>query len=78
MTEITTRTVALHVGSSGEPTFDEMAYWVKIDDEAGGEYVVLRSNECSATAGEVKIDPADWPALRSAIDTMISECKNYD
>lgn len=78
MTEITTRTVALHVGRTGAPTFDEMAYWVKIDDEAGGEYVVLRSNECSATAGEVKIDPADCPELRGAIDRMIGECKNYD
>lgn len=78
MTKPTVRQAGLYVGPPDEPIFDERGYWVKIDDESGGEYVVLRSNECSAAAGEVKIDPADWPALRSAIDTMIGECKNYD
>lgn len=78
MTKPTVRQVGLYVGPPDEPIFDERGYWITISDESGGEFVVVRSNECSPASGEIKIDQSDWPALRSAIDEMVSRCRDYD
>lgn len=71
---MTTRITRLTVLPPGAPLFSEMATDVLIDDEAAGEFVVV-SQEGRVGAGKISIDPAEWPALRDAIERMINECK---
>ena len=73
MIERTTRIVVL---PPGEPLFSEMATEIEIQDEAGGEFVVLR--QCRDTAdkvGEIVVDTEEWPFLRAAIDRMVAQCQ---
>ena len=69
-----TRTTQLTIAPEGEPIFSERAFTVTIDDEAGGEFVLVRSNMEALPAGTISIDPSEWPALREAIDRLIGEC----
>jgi hypothetical protein len=66
----TTRVTRLHVLPEGEPLFSEQAFTVEIDDEAGGEFVVVRDRD-----GEIRLNAEEWPALREAIDRMVKECR---
>lgn len=66
----TTRVTRLHVVPEGEPIFSEQAFMVEIDDEAGGEFVVVY--DCD---GKIRFNAAEWPALRDAIERMIGECR---
>lgn len=64
----------LVIAPKGEPIFSEQATTVEIDDEAGGEFVVIsrhRSND-----GKIAIDPTEWPAIRAAVDKMIGLCRS--
>jgi len=72
--EYETRVTSWTVVPKGEPTFSEMATVVSIDDEAAGEYVVV-SQQGRTDLGKIAIDPGEWPALRTAIDEAISECR---
>lgn len=68
-----TRTLSLLVVPKGEPTWSEMATEVRITDDAAGEFVkVIQSHK---EAGEISIEPGEWPALREAIDNMVAECR---
>ena len=69
-----TRITRLVVAPEGATTFDERATTVEIEDEAAGEFVTV--TQCySDTDSVINIDPAEWPALREAIDRMIAECR---
>ena len=68
------RTTQLTIAPEGEPIFSERAFTVTIDDEAGGEFVLVRSNVEVLPTGTISIDPSEWPALREAIDRLIGEC----
>jgi hypothetical protein len=70
-----TRVTRLHVMPPGEPTFGEMATVVEIEDEAAGEFVVVRQSRDGSRSGEVRIDRSEWPEMRAAIDRMIGECR---
>jgi hypothetical protein len=65
-----TRTLALIVLPDGEALFHEGATRVEIDDEAAGEYVVLRQQ-----GGKITIDADEWPTLRTAINRMVQQCR---
>jgi len=66
-----TRVTRLHVLPEGEPLFDERGFSVEIDDEAGGEFVVV--SDCD---GKIRLNAEEWPALREAIDRMVKECRS--
>lgn len=69
-----TRITRLVVAPEGATTFDERATTVEIEDEAAGEFVTVHQVNDDKDA-KVAIDPAEWPALREAIDRMIAECR---
>lgn len=69
-----TRVTRLLVLPAGEPAFSEMATTVSIDDEAGGEFVVVEQ-EGRTDLGKIAINPEEWPELRAAIDRMIADCE---
>lgn len=48
----------------------EGATRILIEDESGGEFVVVRQSQ-----GEMRIDPDEWNAVRSTIDEMINRCR---
>lgn len=58
-----------------EPIFSETAFIIQIEDEAGGEFVSVRSNDQSCQRGQIRIDSSEWEVLKSAIDRMIKEVK---
>jgi len=62
------------IAPEGEPIFHERAYQLTIDDQAAGEYVVVRAMD--EDGGKLEIDPADWPALRDTIDKLIGDCRS--
>ena len=66
-----TRTLALAVMPEGEPIYQERATRVAIDDECGGEFVVVEQGD----GGKISVDPNEWPTLRAAIDRMVAECR---
>lgn len=43
---------------------------IRILDETGGEFVEVQQDEYA-----FRIDPSEWQSLRTAIDTMIKECR---
>ena len=69
-----TRTLSIIVLPENESIFSEMATTVTIEDEAGGEFVVVEQSVLT-DAGKIRIDSTEWPALRAAIDRMIEECR---
>ena len=73
--EYETRTMAVIVLPHDQPTYSEMATTVSIDDEVGGEFVVV-SQDGRADLGKIAITPEEWPTLRAAIDRMIGECRS--
>lgn len=54
----------------GEPIYAEQATQVTITDEAGGEFVVIEQD-----GSAIRINPAEWPAIRRAINRMMRECQ---
>lgn len=60
------------VKPSGKTIFDLGVSHVKIDDEGGGMFVVVRQ-ESDASRREIQIDPLEWEPLKAAIDRMVCE-----
>lgn len=72
-----TRVTRLTVVPQGEPIYGELATHVEIVDEAAGEFVEI-SKTTLVGREVVGIDPVEWPALRDAIQKMISECRSKE
>jgi hypothetical protein len=76
MTEYTTSILSVIVKPPADRIFSEMATTISIDDESGGEFVVVRQNADRLQAGEIQITPEEWPSLRSAINKMVMMCRD--
>lgn len=72
-----TNTRSLIVRPAGEPIFGERATTVSIDDEAAGTFVILEQFG-RTDSGKIAIDPEEWPAIRDAVESMLSECEKID
>lgn len=57
----------------GEPIYHRRAWSVEIDDDAAGEYLVVRSMDDESK--EIRIDPSEWPHLREAVEAMAAKCR---
>jgi len=71
------RTTGLIVAPEGTPIYHAMATEIRIMDESCGEFVSVRQLREDA-AGELRIEPAEWPTLREAIELMVGECRDED
>ncbi len=69
-----TRTIRIVVLREGVELFDESATTIEIEDESGGEYLVISQSHTDAHSS-LKIDPAQWPHIRAAIDQLAAECR---
>lgn len=70
---IESRITAMVVKSEGEPLFTEKSFGVSIEDEGGGEFIVVERRLSGYE--RIAINPEEWPVLRDAIDQMIEECQ---
>lgn len=66
--------MSLIVVPDGEPTFSEQATTIQIADESAGEFVEVIQHG-GLELGKVQINPEEWPAIRDAIDRLISGCR---
>lgn len=66
------RTLSVIVIPEGGPIFSERATTIGIEDESGGEFVVVSQHGTR----KVAFDPVEWPSVREAIDRMIKECRS--
>ena len=71
-----TRVTRLVVLPEGKPLYAEAATTVEIDDEAAGEFVIVRQD--GRTDNSIAIDPDEWPELRAAIDRLVGDCKESE
>lgn len=50
--------------------YDELATKITIEDELGGEFIEIIQGDYM-----FRIDPDEWLSLKTAIDSMIKECR---
>lgn len=72
-----TRTLKIVVLPKGGAIFANAATDIEIVDEAAGEFIKI-SQHGDESAGEIKVDPLEWPYLREAINRMIKGCRNHE
>jgi hypothetical protein len=68
---------AVIVKPEGEPIYSERATIVRVDDEAGGPFVIVEQNG-RADTGKIMIEPDEWPTLRKAIDQIMKLCEGKE
>lgn len=76
MTNYESRPASWFVGPVGSPLYSELVTEVAITDEAAGEFVEVR--QPGRGLGKIAVDPAEWPALRAAINRAVRACRNVD
>lgn len=70
MTPYESRPASWRVGPVGSPLYSELVTEVAITDEAAGEFVEVRQSG-RTDIGKICIDPAEWPAMRRAINRAV-------
>lgn len=72
------RVTRLTVVPPNEPLFSERATDVEIVNEAAGEFVSItqKSMRTDAEPQRVYFDASDWPAVRQAVDVLVSLCRD--
>lgn len=60
----------------GEPIFSEQATEISIDDEAAGEFIVIK--QPMRTDGGIAINPDEWPIISKTVERMLSEMEEYE
>lgn len=68
------RVTRLTVVKPGETILDDSATHIEIEDEAAGEYIAVRQNDCRM-ANVVRFCFEEWPVIRDSIDYMVKECR---
>ena len=72
--EFETRTLAVIVVPKGHPTHSDYATKIEITDEGAGEFVEL-TQPGNERYGKIGIAIEYWPQLRTAIDSMLADCR---
>lgn len=73
MSDFETRVTKFTVVPKGGPLFHERATDIFLEDESGGEFVVVQQH--GEGYGKIAIDFEEWPALRAAIEDMMAYCR---
>lgn len=78
MSKLITRITRMHIIPEGEPIFTEKGYTVEIDDESGGEFVIVKDGSISTDSVGVRIDPKDWIEVRAAVNDLMDQIKRHE
>jgi len=62
------------VVEDGESIYHESATTITTEDEAAGEFITVSQSTDSGLM-TLRIDAAEWPTLREAVDMMVSKCR---
>lgn len=73
MNEYKNRITRLTVLPQSQALYSDRATNVEIVDEAAGEFIEISQTRTDGLS-KIAIDPHEWPALRAAIEQMISYC----
>lgn len=68
------RTTQLTIGPEKGQIFDEGTYTVTIEDEGGGEFVVIEEQHDTGS-GKIRVDATTWPELAQAVGQLLSEAR---
>ena len=71
-----TRTIKWAIMPKNEPIFSDRTTEIEIEDEGGGEFVVISQNQ--EGYGKVAFDAGEWPFIRAAIDLAVKSCSKED
>lgn len=71
MTAYETRITRMTVAPEGKQLFSEQATHVEIDDEGGGEFIVITQCHDSGEVDRIAIDKAEWPHIRDAVNELM-------
>ena len=69
--EYETRITRLTVNRLKEPIFSDLATHIEIEDEAAGEFILIRQQADNAKAGVVNITAEEWPHIKAAIEQLL-------
>jgi hypothetical protein len=64
------RITSVVVLPKGEPIFERGATAIRINDEAGGEFIIVEQTR-EEFSGSVHFDADEWPFVRAAINRMV-------
>ena len=67
-----TRVTGITVLPQGATIYSQMATTIEIEDECGGEFVVI-SQDNEGFQGKIGITNDEWPAIRDAVESMLAE-----
>lgn len=63
----------------GEPLYSEQATTIEIEDEAAGEFIVIsQDHNLPDLSGKIVVNPEEWPAIKSAIETMLKDIQDHE
>ncbi|MDI3489615.1 MAG: hypothetical protein PWP11_892 [Thauera sp.] len=65
------RPIKFIVAPAGVPIFSERATTVELDDEGGGEFLVVRQNTEEHGEQRIAFDAEEWPHIRRAINRAV-------
>ena len=71
--EMEIRIVKVCVVKVGDEIFSESSTDIEIEDEGGGEFIVITQSIFNNT--KVAFNPSDWPTIRQAINEMVARCR---
>jgi len=69
---------SLVVLPKNRPIFDEMATEVRIEDEAGGPFIVMSQHNSANEKDTLRLDEEEWPLIKYAVERLIKECKKVE
>jgi hypothetical protein len=79
MKKLHQRVTQITVLPEGEAIFSPRAVVISIDDDAGGEYVKVKTQiDTPGEKQEISIDPHEWPSVREAINRMMIEISDWE
>lgn len=69
------RTTRLTVLPEGEPLYSERATNISIEDEAGGEFIVIgqTGGKNDTDSHEIRIDPEEWLLIEKSVKKLLAE-----
>lgn len=71
-----TRVTRLSIAPEGEPIFSEQCTNVSIDDESGGEFIVIEQQSGRPDPGQkIRIDSDEWTHIKAAVETLLKDCR---
>lgn len=70
----TTTTIEVSVHPAGNhPVFGEGNTYVRLEDEGGGAFIVLRQTNDDSKPGEIRLDPHELEAVMRAAKQLLAQ-----